>query len=277
MYKDTSSPHPMRFLLPLLLLFCLACGRSAEAPGAADGPPPAALLTEQRSPDLDFAGRGQVLTFETPADRTGSAYVVKSDTPSQQYILLFHEWWGLTNGIKREAERYFDRFDDVNVIALDLYDGELARTAAEAQQLVARLTPERALDIVRGALDYLGPDARVVTVGWDTGAYWALRTAVEAGDRAKGCVMYYGEAVTDARDLVGLEAPVLYLVGELDDFVSQNAVERFVSLGKALNKDIAVSRYPAAHNFANTESPRYNEAAARRANLRVMQFVAEVL
>ena len=259
-----------------LVVVLVACGNSSEG---TPGRPAAAevLLTEQRSPDLDFAGRGQVLTFETPADRTGRAYVIRSEAPSSRYILLFHEWWGLTNGIKREAERYFDRFDDVSVIALDLYDGELADNAAEAGALVAGLTTERALDIIRGALDYAGEDAALVTVGWDTGAYWALRTAVLAGERARGCAMYYGEAVTDARDLVGLQAPVLYLVGDLDDFVSRNAVDRFVALGKALKKDITVGRYPADHNFANTESPRYNEAAARRADLRVMRFIGDAL
>ena len=265
----------MRPFVFLLLIGLIAC--TAPTPEAEQADAPEALLTEQRSPDLDFAGRGQVITFETPADRTGQAYIIKSETPSQDYILLFHEWWGLTNGIKREAERYFDRFDDVNVVAIDLYDGRTATTATEAQSLVAQLTTERALDIIGGILTYAGSEAELLTLGWDTGAYWALRTAVLGGQRTVGCVMYYGEAVTDARDLVGLEAPVLYLVGDLDDFVSQQSVERFVALGSALNKDIAVGRYNADHNFANTESPRYNEAAAKRANLRVMQFIAEQL
>ena len=266
----------MRTLFSLvLLLLCFACGETP--PAATTDAPPEALLTEQRSPDLDFAGRGQLITFETPQDRSGSAYVIKPEQPSNEYIVLFHEWWGLTSGIKREAERYSDRFGDVNVVALDLYDGQVATTPAEAQALVAQLPPERALDIVRGLLDYAGAEAEVITIGWDTGAYWALRTAVLAGERAAGCVMYYGEAVTDARDLVGLEAPVLYLVGDLDDYITQNSVARFVALGKALKKDIAISRYNADHNFANTESPRYNEQAAKRANLRVMQFVADRL
>ena len=260
-------------LLALTLLF--ACS-SPERPDTADTAAEA-LLTEQRSPDLDFAGRGQVITFETPQDRTGRAYIIKSEQPSTNYLILFHEWWGLTNGIKREAERYFDRFDEVNVVAIDLYDGRTATHAAEAQSLVAQLSNDKALDIIGGLLAYAGPEAELLTLGWDTGAYWALRTAVEAGPQAVGCVMYYGEAVTDARDLIGLEAPVLYLVGDLDDFISQQSVERFVALGRALNKDIAVGRYNAAHNFANTESPRYNEAVARRANLRVMQFIAEQL
>lgn len=48
------------------------------------------------------------------------------------YVFVIHKPWGLNNYIKQEAEKLQKELGNVNVIALDLYDGKVASTQQEA-------------------------------------------------------------------------------------------------------------------------------------------------
>src|SRR6187455_2579722 len=48
--------------------------------------------------------KGQMITFPTADGKTGSAYVVSSGAKVNQIVFVFHEWWGLNDYIKQEAE-----------------------------------------------------------------------------------------------------------------------------------------------------------------------------
>jgi carboxymethylenebutenolidase len=92
-----------------------------------------------------YAGEGSMIEFKTTDGQTGKAFEIKSKTKSDKYLFVIHEWWGLNDYIKQEAGRFAEELPGVNVIALDLYDGQIAtdadqakpRSAASAGALVA--------------------------------------------------------------------------------------------------------------------------------------------
>ena len=67
---------------------------------------------------------GNDIIFPVAGGVNGRGYAVMADKPTDNYLLVFHEWWGLNNYIRRECERLSLMLDDVNIIAVDLYDGK---------------------------------------------------------------------------------------------------------------------------------------------------------
>jgi hypothetical protein len=70
-------------------------------------------------------------------------------------LLLFHEWWGLTEEIKTVARRLAR--EGYIVLATDFYGGRVAQDVAGAQALMTELVaaPERTRDNIRQAYQYL--------------------------------------------------------------------------------------------------------------------------
>src|SRR6478735_2455624 len=62
---------------------------------------------------------GKVISIPVQGDKNGQAYEIKAKVKSDKYLLVVHEWWGLNDYIKQEADRLYNSFDGkVNVIAL---------------------------------------------------------------------------------------------------------------------------------------------------------------
>ena len=217
--------------------------------------------------DLDFQPRGAMITFPTPDGKPASAYLMASTDPARPWLLVIHEWWGLNDHIRREAEHLFDSLG-VNVLALDLYDGQVASDRDQAGQLMQSRDPRRLESIIKGALDHCGPNAVISTIGWCFGGGWSLRASILAGTRSKGCVMYYGMPVEKAADLMPLQAEVLGLFASQDEWINEDVVRKFDALCEATGKRFSYTFYNADHAFANPSSPRYNSTAATDASTR---------
>ncbi|MFT2612653.1 dienelactone hydrolase family protein, partial [Escherichia coli] len=76
------------------------------------------------------------------------------------------EWWGLNDHIKRETETLAAELGNVNVLALDMYDGGVAATPDSAMKLMQAATTTRLEAIVKAGLAYAGADAKIFTIGW---------------------------------------------------------------------------------------------------------------
>src|ERR1700741_5565114 len=75
---------------------------------------------------------GKMISFNTSEGKTANAFIVMAKKPTHNYIFMIHEWWGLNAYIKQEAEKLQKELGNVNVIALDLYDGKVASDAETA-------------------------------------------------------------------------------------------------------------------------------------------------
>jgi carboxymethylenebutenolidase len=226
---------------------------------------------------LNLVQKGKPITYETSDGKTAGAYFLKSVEKSDKFLFVIHEWWGLNDHIRQEAERLFDAIGNVNVMALDLYDGNVATTREDAGKFIKMVTDERAKAIINGALAYTGKDAKVATIGWCFGGGWSLKSSVLAGDQGIGCVMYYGMPVQKADQLVGLKAEVLGLFAEKDGWITPEVVNNFEAIMKATGKTVTTKQFDAEHAFANPSSPRYNESAAQEANAMALKFLKEKL
>jgi carboxymethylenebutenolidase len=222
--------------------------------------------------------KGKMISIPTAGGKDGSAFFIPSDVPSDKVLLVFQEWWGLNDYIKREAEKWHQLLGGkVNVYAPDLYDGQVAEDAQTAGKLMAGLTQERGEAIVRGTLAKAGKDKKVATIGWCMGGSWSFTASVMAGKRAQGCVMYYGFPEKEADRIKPLKCDVLYMYGNKDEHIKMEHIEAFKKQVKATGNDITVFIYPAVHAFANPSNPNYDVGSAALAQDESLKFLKKKL
>lgn len=205
---------------------------------------------------------GKTIQFKTADGKVGSAYEIKSKINTNNYLLVFHEWWGLNDHIRKEAERYYQTLENVNVIAIDLYDGKIANNRDSASLFMGAIKKERAEAIINGMLTYLGKDAAIATVGWCFGGGWSMQASLLAGNQNKACVVYYGTPEEDLNRLKSLNAPVLFIWPEQDQWINKEMISRFETNMKAAQKDYKIESYEADHAFANPSNPKFNKPFA---------------
>ena len=261
----------------LLLGLSYACDNAtkpAEAESMADLAEDSTFQNKHELPEeMAFEGNGTVIEFATDSEQPGTAYALMTKEPSDKYLFVIHEWWGLNDQIKQEADRLFTDLGDVNVLALDLYDGNVASTRDKASEYMQSREQKRLESIVRGAIAKAGEDAQIATIGWCFGGGWSLRSSILAEDQGVGCVMYYGMPVKEATELAPLQTDVLGIFAKEDKFINEEVVNQFEALAAATGKEVDVHWFEADHAFANPSSPRYVEEAAQKANQLALEFL----
>ncbi|MES2622277.1 MAG: dienelactone hydrolase family protein, partial [Bacteroidota bacterium] len=104
--------------------------------------------------------KGVIIPFKATDGKQASAYLIKSPKPTAKVLFVYHEWWGLNDYIKQEAEKLCAELGDVDVYAIDLYDGKVATTVPEAQKLMGEMNEERSKAIINGAIALAGRKAK---------------------------------------------------------------------------------------------------------------------
>ncbi|WP_426491180.1 dienelactone hydrolase family protein [Hymenobacter sp. 102] len=224
-----------------------------------------------------YAGEGGMIEFKTTDGQMGKAFEIKSKTKSDKYLLVIHEWWGLNDYIKQEAARFAQELPGVNVLALDLYDGQIATDADQAGKLMQGVKTERAQAIINGALAYAGPNAKIGSIGWCFGGGWSIQTALLAGPKAKACVAYYGMPEKDVAKLKTLNTDVLFVFAKQDKWINQEVVDQFRKDMAAAKKGLTVKTYDADHAFANPSNPKYNKQFAADAHAASVAYLKKNL
>ncbi|MBN8586614.1 MAG: dienelactone hydrolase family protein [Ignavibacteria bacterium] len=220
-------------------------------------------------------GKGKMITYKTSDGIDANGYEVKADNPTNNWVFLFHEWYGLNDYIKREAEEVASTLGNVNVLAIDLYDGKVATNNDEAVKYVQSVTNDRALVILNGAKDYAGSDAVFATYGWCFGGSWSNQAAIELGDRCKACVIYYGMPEQNPDRLAKLKAPVLGIFAKQDGRITPEVAGKFESDLKSLNIPATIIIYDAGHGFANPSNPKHDVTATTDAKEKTYAFLKE--
>ncbi|WP_229728657.1 dienelactone hydrolase family protein [Hymenobacter glacieicola] len=224
-----------------------------------------------------YQGTGEMVEFKTTDGQSSKAFEIKSNVRSDKYLLVIHEWWGLNDHIKQEAARFAKELPGVNVIALDLYDGQVATDADQAGKLMQGVKTERAQAIINGALLHAGPRAQVASIGWCFGGGWSIQTALLAGPKAKGCVAYYGMPEKDVAKLKTLNTDVLFVFAKQDKWINQEVVSQFEKDMAAAKKGLTVKAYDADHAFANPSNPKYSKTFAEDAHAASVAYLKKNL
>ena len=220
---------------------------------------------------------GKDITYPTPDGRTADAYELKAKTPTNNYILVVHEYFGLNDYVKKESEDIYNDLGNVNIIDLDLYDGKSSADRAEAAKLMQAVKDDRAEAIIKGAIAYVGPKAHIATLGWCFGGGWSLQATLLAGKQAVACVMFYGMPEKDVNKLKTLHTDVLGNFANQDQWINTKVVAQFADDMKAAGKKLYLHQYDAGHGFANPSSQSSNPTAAADAYKNTIAFYKERL
>lgn len=222
--------------------------------------------------------KGNMQSFQCQDSTTASVYVVQATEPSNKYVLVFHEWWGLNDYIRQTADQlYTDLNSKVHVIALDLYDGKVATTRDSAQKYMQTLSQDRAFMIIRSLTEKFGDDVEIATIGWCMGGGYSLQASLLVQERAAACVIYYGFPETDKERLQTLEADVLMIWPNQDKWINAEVVQQFRDTMDGLNKKLRIEEYNADHAFANPSNPKHNPEMAADAYAKSLAFLKEGL
>lgn len=285
---NTSSMTLSKLTLAFLLLLLIGPAH-AQTPACCAKPPASsdllalaqteAFAQAHESPlPFDYAERrGTDITFQTLDGKQGRAYYVPAQQATQSTLIIFHEWWGLNDYIRREADRLQDSLGALDIYAIDLYDGAVATTPEEAGKLSGSLDKRRADALIKGLLVKIGRDAQISTLGWCMGGSYAFRAAVLAEKQAYGCVMYYGFPEKDGKKITPLQTDVLYIRATQDKFIAQADVDAF---GKAImdaGRKFTLVSLDADHAFANPSNPHYDAAKAAMAEHAALAFIRRYL
>lgn len=218
---------------------------------------------------------GKPVTFKAADGTNAMGYEIRSKKKSNKWLFVIQEWWGLNDYIKKESETYYNDLEDVNVIALDLYDGKIAATADSAMKLIQSVKTDRLESIIKGAIAYAGTDAKIYTVGWCFGGMWSLQSTLLAGKQAAGCVMFYGRPENNVEKLKTLNCDVIGFFGNKDRSPSPEVVNKFEADMQAAGKKLIANKYDAGHGFANPSNPVFNKEAAADAHAKAVAFLKE--
>ena len=168
-------------------------------------------------------------------------------------------------------------------LAPDLYHGESTKSPDEAGKLMMALRIDEAEKDLRGAIQHLlnqeaTTGTKVGVIGFCMGGALSLYAASKNA-QVGACVVFYGIHPNVKPDLPSLQAPVLGIYAERDQFVPPESVRELERQLKALGKSVEIHIYPDTdHAFFNDQRPDvYNPKAAEDAWRRVIQFFAKHL
>lgn len=215
---------------------------------------------------------GKMITFKTPDGPDANAYFIEAKKKTDNWVFVFQEWWGLNDNVKREAENLYKDLGNVNVLAIDMYDGKVATDPQTAGKYMGEFKRERGESLVKGALAMAGPKAKVGTIGWCFGGGVSMQASLIAGQQAVACVMYYGMPEENVDRLKTLNADVLNIWPTQDKWINKEVMDRFDANMKAAGKKLTVKSYDADHAFANPSNPKHNKEFTADAYGHVLTF-----
>lgn len=226
---------------------------------------PAFLALHSSPLQINYSAQGDVISFPSPDGTDAKGYFIKAKNESNKWLFVYQEWWGLNDHIKKQADIFYaDLGANVNVLALDMYDGKVTTDPKEAGQIMQSMVESRLENIVKAGLAYAGKKAQIASVGWCFGGGWSLKSAIITGKQNIGSVMYYGMPVKDIEKLKSLNSDVLGLFAT-ENFISKQVIEEFAANMKTAGKELNYTIFDAVHGFANPSNPKYDEAKAKEA------------
>jgi carboxymethylenebutenolidase len=223
----------------------------------------------------------QLVTFPSgDAMAQGVLYLPQGAGPHPALIVI-HEWWGLNDWIKQEAQGYAAQ--GYVALAVDLYRGKVATTPDLAHELSRGLPQDQGVHDLTAAFAYLQTRkdvarGRIGAVGWCMGGGYALQLAI-AAPALKAVAVNYGSLATDKAALAQIHAAVLGNFGGQDRGIPPEAVHAFEVAMQSLGKPVDTKIYPqAGHAFENPNNQAgYRAGDAADALARVDRFFAEKL
>jgi carboxymethylenebutenolidase len=204
-------------------------------------------------------------------DNTTTGYLVYpelADNTQQQEpmpaVIMIHEWWGLNEHIKNQADILAK--EGYVVLAVDLYQGEVATTSDRSRELSSsvRSNPASAIENLQSAVNYVKSlemvdGNRIASLGWCFGGDWSLQLALNSSENPLAAtIIYYGRPVTNTASLSSITWPILGIFGDQDQAIPVESVKQFASALNASGVTNDIYLYEGVgHAFANPSGDNY--------------------
>jgi len=248
-----------KFTFPMLGLSVLALGLALEA-----GVP-----------------KTETVSYKS-GDETVSAFLALPEGAGQHpAIIVIHEWWGLNDWVKEQAQKYATQ--GYVALAVDLYRGKVANDPDDAHILMRGLPDDRGMRDLEAAFAYLSSRkdvnaAKIGSVGWCMGGSWSIKLGVDQPKLA-ACAVNYGWLPSEPALIAKIKAPVLGNFGADDQGIPPKDVKAFESAMKADGKITDIKIYDGAgHAFENPNNKQgYRAEAAADAGKRMSAFFQKYL
>ena len=182
----------LRVATVLLAATLLACGNKNEDADYAS------RMAQQHAQDQPRATPATQGSVDSPIKSQQVQYATVNGKPVMGYlaypaaaegglpaVLVFHEWWGLNDNIRKMADQLAGQ--GYVALAADLYGGQVATEPAQAQSLMEQALKDRDAmgQNLRQAHGYLKEQikaTRVGTIGWCFGGSISLSAALIVPD-----------------------------------------------------------------------------------------------
>ena len=179
-------------------------------------------------------------------------------------VIMIHEWWGLNEHIKNQADILAK--EGYVVLAVDLYRGEVVADSNRARELTSsvRNNSASAIDNLQSAVNYVKSlemvdGSRIASLGWCFGGDWSLQLALNSSENPLAAtIVYYGRPVTDTASLSSISWPILGIFGDQDQAIPVESVKQFTSALNASGVTNEIYLYEGVgHAFANPSGDNY--------------------
>ena len=200
-------------------------------------------------------------------------------------VVMIHEWWGLNENIKNMAENLAK--EGYVVLAVDLYNGQVANTTESAQNLVSKVreNPSESINNLQHAVRYLTSlenvnSSKIASLGWCFGGGQSLQLALNTEPEypLAATIIYYGNLVSDPESLSKIKWPVLGIFGDQDKSISVDSVKQFEAAlnDNGITNEIYIYK-GVGHAFANPSGDNYAQQETQDAWQKTVSFLKEYL
>jgi carboxymethylenebutenolidase len=233
------------------------------------------------SPTKAQTAKRETVSYNSGTETVNGYLALPSGAGKHPAIIVIHEWWGLNDWVKQQAEKFAGQ--GYVALAVDLYRGQTGKTPDEAHILSRGLPDDRGLRDLEAAFTYLASRAdvdvnKIGSIGWCMGGSWSIKLA-EDQPKLAAFVVNYGSLPTDAVIIAKIKAPMLGNFGADDKGIPPSSVQAFETAMKSDGKSPDIKIYQGAgHAFQNPNNKDgYRPEATADADKRIDNFFAKYL
>ena len=192
-------------------------------------------------------------------------------------VVMIHEWWGLNDNIKEMARQL--AAEGYVVLAVDLFNGKIAKDANEAGQLITPINknPGEAIKNMKAAVQFLKNQKNVnkdliASMGWCFGGGMSMQLALN--EKLAATIIYYGNLETDKTKLSVIKWPVLGIFGDKDQAIPvESAIQFNKTLGELKIENEIYIYKGVGHAFANPSGANYAPEQTKDAWKKTVEFL----
>ncbi len=230
--------------------------------------------TDGGNSEMFAAGGFQVESERISYSQNSTGYLARPAADGQYpAVIMIHEWWGLNENMLDMAEILASH--GYTVLAVDLYDGQVATTPEEARRLLGSFGQQYWTENISAASEYVQENhspEKIGIIGWCFGGGQSLKHSLNGNVDAT--VIYYGQLVTEKKELAALDAPVLGIFAQLDSGIPPEQAGMFRNALDELGIPNEIHVYEGVkHAFANPSGAQYAPDAAADAWEKTVRFL----